>query len=339
MRTQTIIVATAVALAIVAAPQLFNESIETIPQEVIVAYSEWKQTHGMLFATPTEESYRLKVFAETYKLVKETNAKNLPYKFGLNKFSAISSADWRAMWASSVPKEVQAPLVEEGNLGGLPDVVDWEKKKRVAYPRDYSDCPNGVAFASTFLLDTALAIKRSRFPTRYSIQQMIDCNPRFSSSQKCSNTGKIDHGLAYLADTGLTKDSNYPIHGGGVKYKTCQNAKIESPMKATSYSSVPHSKSGLLNGLQKGPVASYIRSCDEMKNYQSGIFIKECWYGSNQFDMYALVVGYNLNEKYFRLRMPWGRSFGQKGDLMLTTETSRSDGPCDVWHTPRRIDV
>ena len=83
-----------------------------IPSEIVVAFDQWKLNQKRLYSTPQEQSHRLRVFYDNYKLVEEVNAKNLSYTFGLNAFSDMSSEEFNA-------KYLQKPVRVENVAKGL----------------------------------------------------------------------------------------------------------------------------------------------------------------------------------------------------------------------------
>ena len=88
----------------------------------------------------------------------------------------------------------------------------------------------------------------------------------------------------------------------------------------------------MLKVLQSLPVISSIKACDEIKNYQGGLFDFECRYGANHFDLHVVVIGYNFDRKLFKLRMPWGKDYGVNGNLLLKDiPNAGREGPCNLW--------
>jgi Spy/CpxP family protein refolding chaperone len=186
--TTTIFSLAAIALAIATTQMMKSEpsaSLEISP-EVMVAYKQWKGKHQKLFATPSEDLYRLSIFAKNYQMVKASKSENLSYTLGLNKFAALTFKEFGLFVGfvgedepssnDRMSQESRLTAAQEEKLrANFPDSVDWEAKKRVAYPRSLPNCPNVLAIIGAMMLETFKAIKDNRFPTRRSSQQLIDC--------------------------------------------------------------------------------------------------------------------------------------------------------------------
>jgi len=77
----------------------------------VLAFDQWKLAQKRLYATPQEQSHRLRVFFENYKLVEEVNSSNLSYTYGLNAFSDLSDEEFSAKYLQKA-ETVETPSEE-----------------------------------------------------------------------------------------------------------------------------------------------------------------------------------------------------------------------------------
>ena len=58
--------------------------------QIMSSFSAWKARFVKTYNTPSEQSYRLKIFAQNLKKIESHNRLNTGYTLGLNKFSDMS---------------------------------------------------------------------------------------------------------------------------------------------------------------------------------------------------------------------------------------------------------
>lgn len=111
-----IIAITTIAAILAASSVYFNQdkslNFESdIPSDIVLAFDQWKLAQKRLYATPQEQSHRLRVFFENYKLVEEVNSSNLSYTYGLNAFSDLSDEEFSAKYLQKA-ETVETPSEE-----------------------------------------------------------------------------------------------------------------------------------------------------------------------------------------------------------------------------------
>ena len=142
-----IIAITTIAAILAASSVYFNQdkslNFESdIPSDIVLAFDQWKLAQKRLYATPQEQSHRLRVFFENYKLVEEVNSKKLGYSYGLNSFSDMSSVEFAAKY---LQKPVEVETVAEGSL----ELVATEEtfKSNLGQQQDFNWCQKGYCSA------------------------------------------------------------------------------------------------------------------------------------------------------------------------------------------------
>jgi hypothetical protein len=318
-----------------------------MPAEVIIAYSKWKHNTNKLFLSPSEDKYRLSVFQKSFNLVKSTNSQNLSYKLSLNKFACTTWEEYITLSGSSPTpepefKETQNPKnpLKNSKNDNL-DKIDWGAKRRVALPRQISNCPISSAIIATMLVESVAAIKNGKFPTKLSAQQIIDCHPQFGSDRCFNvNTAVMYNTLLYVKDNGIGKLVNYPIQSTSPYYGRCKNSQMTDPVKIKEWKSVKTKSDFYLEkALNDGPTANGMWVCPKLMLYSGGIFDYNCMNDRERAFNYNLIIGYDRNEGWWKFRSYHGKDYGEKGDVRLKKVNGEkgTDGICGIFNWPRMI--
>ena len=196
-----------------------------IPQEVVLAFDQWKLSQKRLYSTPQEQIHRLRVFYDNYKLVEEVNSKKLGYRFGLNAFSDLSDEEFAAKYLQKpilVDNPLSEPLVAENpheifseKLGQTSE-KNWCKGRGLPYGfcsavRDQGSCASGYAFAAAKAIEYANNIVGRNQGTPLSPQQFVDCSENFGN--KACNGGYPSFAINYAKVYGTTYDFQYKYVG------------------------------------------------------------------------------------------------------------------------------
>ena len=193
-----------------------------IPSEIVVAFDQWKLNQKRLYSTPQEQSHRLRVFYDNYKLVEEVNAKNLSYTFGLNAFSDLSDEEFNAKYLQK-PERVDTPSNESlaaenvqqifsEKLGQQTKDFNWcSKSGTCSAVRDQKGCAAGYAFAAAKGIEYPNNIRGRSSAKWLSPQELVDCSANFGN-QAC-NGGYPSYAMKYAMQYGLNFDANYPYKG------------------------------------------------------------------------------------------------------------------------------
>jgi hypothetical protein len=296
----------------------------------------------------TEEGVRrYKIFKENLKKIEEVNSKNLPYKFGVNRFTDMTKEEFKKNYLMSPDIKKKAFvstirfLSEEGYFDKYADAdadadadsaedgqnknsltvspKDWSKYLKE--PRDQGNCGSCWTFATTGLVEGLLGIKSNKVAEYLSPQQLVDCDV----NNKGCDGGIYGPALNFVKTTGLIQDNEYP-YKAVKQYCNAKNNKTQK-IKAFSYCSnngTPSCSFDIVyRFLTLGPVGVGIDG-NAIQSYSSGIFTDDC----NEDNHAVLLVGYGIEQatstEYFIVRNSWAADWGENGYIRVAKNDSNN---------------
>lgn len=283
-----------------------------IPPEVHAAYSEWKLKHGRLYATPSENDFRLKTFYKNYLFVNEENAKEAGYTLGLNRFADMSLEEFQAKYTGDISDEEFSKLEETPRISnGLaaPSSWDWVAQGALPPVTNQKSCGGCWAFASTASFEVAYW-KKYRRSTKFSEQLLVDCDTKSSG---CNGGGPS---VDFLKSTGSVPLSMYPYvasQGTCKKFSSTQYTKATSSVynQGLTQNSI---KDAIYSGA--GYISIYVD--DKFRLYKGGVLQNRLSHTSTNHAVTA--VGYGAD--YAKIRNSWDTTWGESGYVKMYLESS-----------------
>jgi len=241
---KAILVIAAVAL-LAASTFVFNKKSTPVTEEIQRAFEKFQYVNGKNYAA-NEISYRLSVFAENFNKVQRMNQSNDGATYEMNKFSDLTSAEFKAIYLG----------YKAGQRNGIPHVpsnqvnaaIDWTTKGDVQKVKDQGQCGSCWAFSAVGSMESEDAIHGTGL-NNLAEQDLVDCS-RSYGNYGC-NGGLMDYAFDYVKDNGIAAEGDYPYTARDGKCKS-----VTRSYKVKSYSDIGQGDcSGLQDAIQKQPIS------------------------------------------------------------------------------------
>lgn len=309
-------------------------------------FYDWMQEHNVKPESGERFVHWLKNFADNQDLIEETNAKNLPYKLGHNKYSHLNFEEFKVAVGLGLakPEQLEGPrnIHEANNATALASSVDWVSGGAVTGVKDQGQCGSCWSFSTTGALEGAYQLKYNTLKS-FSEQNLVDCdNFRHGGTDLGCNGGLMDSAFSWTKKNGgLCSEEDYPYVSGTTKTSgTCvqgTSCSLDAKVAPSSYTDVQKSSdSAMMSALAQQPVSIAIQADQAaFQLYTSGVFTGSC---GTQLDHGVLAVGYGTmdGQDYYKVKNSWGTSWGMDGYILLGRgdEYNRGAGQCGMLTGP-----
>ena len=282
-----------------------------------------------------EAKLRFRNFKMNLALIKETNAKDLGYKFGLNQFSDLSEEEFKQKYLTRRPNLNLDQDLKEINtkLDFLPttteDDDDLTKRNllsnidyRNLFPsaRNQGACGSCWTFSSAGAIEGNYAKLQGRPIAFLSTQQLVDCD---RGNSGC-NGGDMRTAYNYVVSNPLMYDNDYPYTArvGSCRYVASKGAgRIKGYNYCSNYTSKTCTTQSFYNLLVSGPLAIGIDG-SAIQRYTTGIFSGYC--SSDNHAVIAVGYGTSGSSYYWIVRNSWGASWGEQGYIRVLGNLSNA---------------
>jgi len=290
-----------VALAVVAVSALTPLSQSEYETQFVQYIQNFDKTYSH------EEFFsRFAIFKSWVDTVREHNAGNSTWTMGINQFSDLTPAEFKAKYLSSliIPEGWTAPP-EQYVLPdpSQPNDIDWRSKGAVTPVKNQGQCGSCWAFSATGAIEGWSAATGKGLPS-LSEQQLVDCAGALGN-QGC-NGGWPNKAIQYDTQKGACSESSYPYTARDGSCKQCSAVSKPSSVGTGS------GESTLAGQLSSLPVSVCVDASGGFQSYKSGVFSGPCGTSINHA---ILAVGYTSS--YWIVKNSWGTSWGSSGYIYL----------------------
>lgn len=311
---------------------LLESQMDKSPKEI---FKSWHLLFKKEYTLDSSEAkQRFKTFKENLIKIRDSNAKNLSFKVGLNQFSDLTNEEFKAKYATLKPGDKALDFFNEkpANQLFMSDEEDDDLTKRnlqstypaIDYrgffdiPRDQGGCGSCWAFTTCSAIEGGVSKKLGKIIPYLSPQQMVDC----STANAGCRGGSLRQGMNYALQFGLQYDSDYVYKD---YQQSCAYNNLKPLTRITSwdyccnYSAFPTrycSFDKVYKMLAKGPLSVSVDGGTwDFQTYASGIFNSSC----TQVNHAVTLVGYGVsnNIQYWLVRNSWGTTWGEKGNIRI----------------------
>jgi len=286
-------------------------------------FSKWAHTHNKNYPSFEEQKFREKIFEENSRKIRMWNEEKTygGATFEINKFSDLTSAEFKAMYANcfkSSRNHKNPEIISKRDTSDIPASIDWRTKGAVTHVKDQGQCGSCWSFGATGTLEGAHFISTKKL-VELSEQNLVDCS-QAEYNDGCDG-GRVDWAIQYVIDNkGIDTEQSYPYtaQDGTCQYNPSNNAATATGWNQTAQGDENDLARAVAN---IGPIGVAISVDDAFANYQSGVFIdNNCPNSPDQLDHAVLVVGYGTDPTqgdYWIVKNSWGASWGDHGYIKM----------------------
>jgi len=291
------------------------------------AFAAWAKQYSVTFATPVEYKYRLGVFAKTLANIKMVNSQQNDYELGLNQFSHMDYAEFKAKHTGfNYNPNAERNVEVDNSLRQAPTSVDWRTQGAVNPVKNQGNCGSCWAFSATAAVEGIWKISGHTLQN-LAEQQLVDCSAKFGN-QGC-NGGLMDDAFKYLISVkGQEPTSAYPYTA---KQGLCKFNAGNIVASISGYADVAKNSCAQLLTAAAKQVVSVAIDAQNIQSYKSGIFSNaNC---GTSLDHGVSVVGYGAdssNTPYWIVRNSWGATWGEQGYIRMSRAVSTTTGICGI---------
>jgi len=273
---------------------------------------------GLSYGTKEEFNFRLDLFAQMDKEIKEINASQNSFTVGHNFLSTWTAEEKAKLNGYRLPADHKRTevLLDSTNLT---DSVDWRTKGAVTPVKNQGQCGSCWAFSTTGAVEGADFVKTGKLNS-LSEQQLVDC----SKQNNGCNGGLMDYAFKYIETAPLETESEYPYLARSSFFGCRTKSSASAPGTVSTFTDVTsNSPTQLKAGLAKGPVSVAIEADKSVfQQYTSGILDSASC--GKQLDHGVLAVGYG--QGYFIVKNSWSASWGDQGYVKISDSSSNICG-------------
>lgn len=266
-------------------------------------YKSWHLAYNKQYDYNTIEGInKYKNFKTNVKAIRAHNAENLSWKQGLNEYSDMTEAEFKAYF--NLGKELKTDsevrklmslddyndetdtLEARSDIKNTGDVKKTDWRSYTMPVRNQQNCGSCWSFATMAIIESAFNQKYPalRLRENLSTQMLVDCDKKNSGC----NGGWYTNAIKYFYNNDAAYESKYPYQARVGHCHTVDTTATD--MVRTKSYNYSRNKDSLLNLLSKGAVAIAVDANSKWYSYKSGLFDEPCT--ASGVNHAVVLVGY-----------------------------------------------
>ncbi|XP_053625279.1 cathepsin S-like [Plodia interpunctella] len=309
-------------------------------------FNAYKEKHNKVYSNEKEHSIRKRIFQKNIRLVAARNRQNLGYKLSLNHFADRTPEEMRKHTGlvrrqARKPGNIPFPYDEakvKSMSDSLPDEYDARLMGLVTYIKNQEDCGSCWTFATTAVIEGAIARNNGGKLVSLSNQALIDCAWGYGAAG--CNGGSDDAAYEWIRDYGLPTEEEYGQYANRDGFCKIDNMTRTYTIKGftdITPNSINAIKVALVN---HGPITTSVHASNEFSLYAGGVFYTseaDCPKSTNMLNHEVVIVGYGEEngDEFWIVKNSWGPTWGIDGYMHIAAR----DNVCGIETEPTYVIV
>jgi C1A family cysteine protease len=314
--------------AIVLIALLFASTLAESQVDLRPMFESWKVKYGKSYVDWTEEEYRFGVFQSWFSYNQGWNAASNSAKLGLNKFSDLTSEEFKALYTGTFAEnDVEFFNCKTPATAGAKE-WNWATNTSIVTPiKNQGQCGSCWAFASVAVSESLYALNGNPL-TSFSEQQVVDCDTLINHG---CNGGIPKYALDYISLKGLETETEYPYDAANGK---CQYQASEATKTGVTGACAveAHSVQALENAVYQQPTVVIVEADQAAwQQYTGGVVSNNCGVALDH-----AVTATGFTDTYFIIKNSWGSDWGEEGYIWISNDASANNGAgvCGILSQP-----
>jgi len=270
---------------------------------------------------PSEIAERFQIFQQNLARYEELSKKNPMARFGVNKFSDLSPAEFSKYYLmkKNFTRDYKAAPVKTDftmkATGYAPNPTNWDWFTQGVCTPIYNQgqCGSCWAFSATETIESYHAILSGNLQG-LSMEQIVDCDTA-GEDQGCE--GGFPTGAYQYVESagGIDSYSSYPYTAGEGQAGQCQFNQANVVTNVASYNTI----SGETGLYQQASTAGPVSVCVDASSWSgySGGILSSCGTDVDHCVQLTGYSGYNNDGSYWIVRNSWGTDWGENGFIWI----------------------
>lgn len=293
------------------------------------AFVQWMRSNNNIY-TGSEYQLRLGIFLTNKRLIDEHNRGNYTFKAGLNKFAAMTPAEYRSLLGHRSNNKVYHAAQRFNGPFAAPDSKDWREAGIVNEIKDQGNCGSCWAFATVQACESAYALANGKL-NRCSEQNLVDC-AHFGMCTGCDGGMEVD-ALEYIEryqSYKLMSEEDYPytaVTGTKCLFDASKAINSIAGYEHTTWGKEDEVKAVV--GNRGVCTAAMDASRWSFQVYASGVYYEKAC-SAYSLDHAIGLIGYGTDNgtDYWLCRNSWGQGWGEAGYFRIARNKNNHCGIC-----------
>jgi len=251
---------------------------------------------------------------EIAKLNAQARAQGLNTKYGVTKFTDLTSEEFKSqfMGYKKIDNDLNKVAIPSF-VGAIPESYDWRSQGAVTPVKNQEQCGSCWAFSATEGVESAWFLAKKQL-IELSPQQIVSCD---NYDAGCDG-GDLPTAFKYISQSGLETSKAYPYTSGSGQDGTCKynSNDVVARISGFKYATTNGNETQmLLEMIPHGPLSICV-DASTWQNYQGGVVTHGC---GDSLDHCVQIVGWGKtgSTPYWIIRNSWGTDWGISGYIWV----------------------